>query len=258
MGTSLELAILSRKSCLSESERQDFVALFLGLSEEWFDFEGNSCAPWYYHPEEDWSDDIQNLLAWAYVTLPDNQKPPFALLFETMTRCVEQVAAVKADGFYVRLDYFNIPQRRTRVLYGKKTSAKNRSLLHSLVGTIPSVVFPDMRGESYFHFTSENSTLTEKIKIVIDIAAYNNVDLLVNIFCSLIDRYEKNCSIVAVSRALPHSQYGMDIQTVELSINASEWSSFIAGRILRILFQSLNLSKSTSPLTITMNREVFT
>lgn len=140
----------------------------------------------------------------------------------------------------------------------KKTSAKNRSLLHSLVGTIPSVVFPDMRGESYFHFTSENPTLTEKIKIVIDIAAYNNVELLVNIFCSLIDRYEKNCSIVAVSRVLPHSQYGMDIHTVELSINASEWSSFIAGRILRILFQSLNLSKSTSPLTITMTREVFT
>lgn len=139
-----------------------------------------------------------------------------------MTRCVEQVAAVKVDGFYVRLDYFNVPQRRTHVLYGKKTSAKNSSLLHNLVGTIPSVVFPDMRGESYFHSASENPTLTERIKIVIDIAAYNNVDLLVKIFCSLIDRYEKNCSIAVVSRALPHSQDGMDIQTVELSINASE------------------------------------
>lgn len=53
MGTSIELALLSHESSLSESEEEDFIALFLGLSEEWFDFEENPCAPWYYYPAED-------------------------------------------------------------------------------------------------------------------------------------------------------------------------------------------------------------
>lgn len=199
---------------------------------------------------------MQSLLAWVYVTLPDNQKPPFALLFDTMTRCVEQVAAVKVYGFYVRLDYFNIPQRRTPVLYGQK--GKNAGLLNRFVGAIPSVVFPDIRGESYFQVDNKNSNLTERIKVVIDIAADNNVDSLVRLFCSLIDKYEKNCSIAAPGRALRRKQDNMDVQTVNFSINTSEWSPFIAGRILRILFQALSLSKSISPLTITINKETIT
>ena len=54
MDSTLEVAFISHSGAsqgniLSDSERQEFVELFTGWSEECLDFEENRCAAWYYY-----------------------------------------------------------------------------------------------------------------------------------------------------------------------------------------------------------------
>lgn len=268
MDDTLEVAFISHSDAsqgniLSDSERQEFVGLFAGWSEECLDFEENRCAPWYYHPEEPWSRDIPDLLSWVYVTFPESQKPPFALLFAAMSHCVRLVKPATVDGIFIRVGSFEFSLGKQNVSYGQSSTETSSAMsrLQRFVGAaIPRVIFPDVRGESYLEIVAENFHEPQQATVTIEYAD-QNIEPFWDIFSELVQHHEKHifycsettsCNQAASStpcQASPNSRRS-DSRQVKVDV----WDPIVIGRLTRIIFQALHLANISYPLAITIEK----
>ena len=89
------------------------------MNEECFDFTDNRCAPWYYHPEEKWPQDIPGLVSSVYVSFADQQKPACSLLFWMLSHCLSQVKNTQVDAVAIRMGSFNLPEWGSTIESGK-------------------------------------------------------------------------------------------------------------------------------------------
>lgn len=268
MDSTLEVAFISHSGAsqgniLSDSERQEFVELFTGWSEECLDFEENRCAAWYYYPEEPWPRDIPNLLSWVYVSFPESQKPPFALLFAAMSHCVRLVKPATVDGVFIRVGSFEFSLGKQIVSYGQPSveTSSAMSRLQRFVGeVIPRVIFPDVRGESYLEIIAENFRKPQQATVTIEYADQNIIPFW-DIFSELVQHQEKHifygyetASYNQPASSTPRQTSPNSRQSDSRQVKVDVWNPIVIGRLTRIIVQALHLAHISYPLTITIEK----
>lgn len=250
-------------AAVSQVEKEQITGLFAGLCEECFDFEENHNAPWYCHFDEPWPDNIPGLAAWAYVTLADEQKPAFSLLFSMLFRCLQRVEPADIERFFVEVGSLNLPESGSIIPYGKTTEEPEvkQSKLRRFVGSyFPTVLFPDVRGEGFLDIVSNDPKTSETIYLGINYLPSENISNFWNILAALtnyqerhIKFYPKKLDFEPIDPRLA-KLHNPRVISESRKLQIGLWDPVVIGRLYRIIFQALNLAKISSPISIEVCR----
>ncbi|MDY6076247.1 hypothetical protein [Mobiluncus sp.] len=265
MGNAVEINFVSKTVTkdsleISESEKEQIIELFEGMCEECFDFTENRCAPWYYHPEEKWPQDIPGLVSSVYVSFADRQKPAFSLLFWMLSHCLSQVKSTQVDAVAIRMGSLNLPEWGSVIEYGKSGVDENihySKILQFIGDMVPQPIFPDARGEGYIEAISRGCEFPCDISLRIDYIQGEKMSNFWSILSLLIDRYEKciiysrnsSQSDLADFRVIPKND-NPRVLSEHCKLTIGIWEPLVIGRLVRIIFQSLHLAKIHSPICI--------